>query len=147
MGAVLADDWIMAVARAVPRMADLCLAALVDTQAEAVLCDYLEENDLMNSPFEVGKSYIICQNTLYYVGRVVEIGFGWVKLVDASWVHWTGKLGTLLRRQSFDHKDWPSGHRKPRTERCGESGEVTIWTANTSSNYPWYGGLPKESIS
>lgn len=96
---------------------------------------------MVNPPFEVGKSYLFCQVTLYYVGRVVEMGLGWVKLQDASWVHWTGRLSTLLKVQSFTNAQMKS--RTPRVEPCGE---VVLATSALVSAYPWRGELPKEPI-
>ena len=94
---------------------------------------------MVNPPFETGKAYLFCQVTLYYVGRVKDKGLGWVLLEDASWVHWTGRLSELLKKQSFAKVT----SRKPRLERCGEVG---IATSALVSWYPWHGELPAESI-
>lgn len=144
MGAVLTDYEIMCVANARSGKAGLCVAALSDTQTEAILCDFVEEEGIMNSPFEIGKKYIVKQNTLYYVGVVVEIGFGWIRLDKASWIHWTGKIGTLMARKNFGHQGWPSGDRKPRTEYIGDG--VIIFNCNSSSAYQFDGEIPTESI-
>ncbi len=96
---------------------------------------------MVNPPLDVGKSYFFCTVTLYYCGRVVERGMGWVKLQDASWVHWTGRLSVLLNRQSFTHRDLSA--RKPRVEPCGE---VVLSTSSLVSYYPWTGKLPDEAI-
>lgn len=104
--------------------------------------DFLEEKGVVvKCPFEVGKSYLICTVTLYYVGRIVEADLGWVRLEDASWVHWTGRLSTLLERQSFTHQDL--AQRKPRVEPCGE---VILSLASVISAYPWTGSLPTEPV-
>lgn len=94
-------------------------------------------------PFEVGKAYLIEQQTLYYVGRVVEIGPCWVRLEHASWVHRTGRKSTLFKRKSFSHEGWPSGELKPRTEYVGDH---FLFTTSTSAATPWLGELPEESI-
>lgn len=94
---------------------------------------------MVNPPFAVGSSYLFCQVTLYYVGTVVERGIGWVRLRDASWVHWTGRLSELLRTQSWKLKS----NRKPRVEPCGD---VILATAALVSAYPWSGPLPTEPI-
>ncbi len=111
-----------------------------DTIAEHTLRDLLEEEGLMDSPFKVGESYLICTVTLYYVGMVTEAGFGWLKLAEASWVHWTGRLSELLRRQDFRKV---SSNRKPRVEPCGD---LILSTSAIVSAYPWNGPLPKEPI-
>ena len=41
--------------------------------------DYIEENALALFPFENGQSYLICTATLYYLGRVEDAGFGFVR--------------------------------------------------------------------
>ncbi len=96
---------------------------------------------MLNPPFENGSSYLLCTMTLYYVGRVAARGVGWVRLEQASWIHWTGRLSTLLKRQSFTHKDL--AQRRPRVEPCGE---VIVNTASIVSAYPWSGPLPTEPI-
>jgi hypothetical protein len=96
---------------------------------------------VVNPPFEKGKAYLFCTVTLYYVGRVVDKGLGWVRLEGASWVHWTGRLSVLLKRQSFTHRDLAS--RRPRVEPCGE---VTLATGSLVSVYPWTGDLPTAPV-
>ena len=124
-------------------LTDAALRALAgDETREYTLTDWLEENDAMLvNPFEVGRKYLICTVTLYYVGEVVESGFGWVRLKDASWVHWTGRLSVLLSGQSFTKGNF--GSRKPRTEYCGET---IISTSAVSSAYPWTGELPRGNV-
>jgi len=119
------------------------LAALAgDEVAELAVLDHLEEDDMLLNPFKVGDGYFVCTVTLYYAGRVVESGFGWVTLEDASWVHWTGRLSVLLRKKSFKAAEF--GQRKPRTEFCGR---VTLSTSSVVSLYPWpVDALPKEPI-
>lgn len=95
---------------------------------------------MVNPPFECGKSYLFCTITLYYIGRVTEMGLGWVRLEDASWVHWTGRLSVLMKRQSFTHADLA---RRPRVEPCGQ---VVLATSALVSAYPWKGELPKEAL-
>jgi hypothetical protein len=125
-----------------PEIGRPALSALAgDVLGRLAAADWLEENCPVKIPFEVGKSYLICTVTLYYVGRVVEADLGWVTLADASWVHWTGRLSTLLARQSFTHRDLSS--RKPRVEPCGE---VILSLGGVIAAYPWTGGLPKEPV-
>lgn len=114
-----------------------------DDLAGPALADYCEEHGVTLHPFKVGKSYFFEQQTLYYVGRVVEVGPCWVLLEQASWVHWTGRKSTLFRRRSFAHQGWPAGERMPRTEYLGE---WIIFTTSTSGAAPWLGELPTESI-
>ena len=116
---------------------------LGDDLSAATLLDIHEETGMNLHPFEVGKCYFIEQQTLYYVGRVVEVGICWIKLEDCSWVHWTGRRSTLFRNQSFAHKGFPEGDRKPRTEY---EGEKIIFTTSTSAAAPFHGELPKESL-
>src|SRR5262249_31261950 len=105
---------------------------------------------VVNPPFKIGKAYFICTVTLYYVGRVAEKGLGWLRMEEASWVHWTGRLSTLLKRQSFTYRDLSS--RKPKVEPCGPdedgngSGHVGITTGSIVSWYPWSGELPKTPV-
>lgn len=114
-----------------------------DTSAEMGLRDYLEEHDMTGWPYKVGEKYLICLNTLYYVGKVKEVGFGAVILEGASWVHWTGRLSTLLAK-GFGDKGWPSGHQRPRTEYVGTA-IVHVFT-NGAAAYPWPHELPVESV-
>lgn len=107
--------------------------------ADLAVYDLLEERGAsMQPPFEVGKSYIICTVTLYYVGRVDQVSFGFIRLQQASWVHWTGRLSELLKYQRF-----PRQGRRARVEPCGE---VLVATGAIVAAYPWTGELPKEPI-
>lgn len=120
----------------------LALSALDgDAQAEYLLLDWLEDSDMLVNPFEVGKSYLICTVTLYYIGEVTESGFGWIKLRNASWVHWTGRLSVLLSGKKF--KNAKFGGRTPRTEFCGE---VVVSTSSIISGYPWNADLPEGNV-
>lgn len=143
MGMILPDQWMIDIAERYPDViSGVALAALGgDEFSEEVLCDFIEEEGIMVNPFEVGKSYLICTVTLYYVGRVTESSLGWIKLDDASWVHWTGRLSVLLSDQLFKNSRF--GTRKPRTEYCGE---VLIPTTSIVSVYPWNAKLPGESV-
>ncbi len=94
---------------------------------------------MVNPPFEIGKSYLICEVTLYYIGRVTDKGMGWLLLEQASWVHWTGRLSTLFKNQKFIQQ----GNRKSRVEPCGVVG---LSTGAIVSWYPWSGELPTEPI-
>lgn len=114
-----------------------------DHEAAIPLADYCEEFGVNLHPFEVGKAYFFEQQTLYYVGRVVEIGPCWVRLEQASWVHWTGRKSVLFAHKSFSHKNWPAGARKPRTEYLGN---WIIFTTSTSAAALWTGELPTESV-
>ena len=51
-----------------------------DVTAVGPLADYCEEFAVNIHPFEVGRAYFFEQQTLYYVGRVVEVGPCWVRL-------------------------------------------------------------------
>ena len=101
----------------------------------------LWETSMLKPPFEVGQSWFLCTVTLYYVGRVAELGLGWLRLEEASWVHWTGRLSTLLSVQQWTHRDFQG--RSPRVEPCGE---VVLSTQSLVSAYPWRGPLTREPI-
>lgn len=113
-----------------------------DALAAWALRDILEEDiAMMDQPFELGKEYLICTQTLYYVGRVKRAGFAWLELEEASWVHWTGRLSVLLRVRTF--VDAAFGARNPRAEYVGR---VLIATGSIVSAYgpPWQ--LPQEAV-
>lgn len=112
-----------------------------DPVAAHTLRDLLEEDGLMESPFKLGESYFICTDTLYYVGRVKRVSFGWLELEEASWVHWTGRLSVLLKERNFTSGKF--GTRKPRTEFVGQVG---ISMANIRSYYGPSWDLPKRSV-
>lgn len=118
----------------------VALAAIAgDDGAEAALYDWCEENHM--NPFQVGESYLICTVTLYYIGRVTEAGLGWIRLEDASWVHWTGRLSVLLNDKNF--RSPRLAGRRPRTEFCGQ---VILATSAIVSAYPWQGKLLGENV-
>lgn len=136
----LPDQLALDAAQLYPEIRGAALAALAgDERAESVLFDLIEE--VYVNPFEVGKSYLICTVTLYYIGRVVESNLGWLKLEEASWVHWTGRLSVLLGEKTFKTQKFRD--RKPRTEFCGE---VIVPCSSIVSAYPWDSKLPGESV-
>ena len=118
-------------------------ASAGDPVAAQISVDIVQEIGLMDMPFEVGKSYLICTVTLYYIGRVVKCGFGlggaWNR---PPWVHWTGRLSALMRLQSFARAP-ELNSRKPRVEPCGL---VIVFTSAMVSAYPWTGKLPEEPV-
>lgn len=91
--------------------------------------------------FKQGEKALFCTVTLYYVGEIEQVGFGWVRLKNASWVHWTGRLSTLCKVQDFKSPELSS--RPPRVEPCGR---VIVFTGSLVSAYPWDGDLPTEPI-
>ena len=119
-------------------------AILGDIVARCAAEDFFTERgeSLMN-PLEVGKSYLIQTVTLYYVGRVARQVGPFVELEDASWVHWTGRLSTLMKHLEFGGRKWPEGDRKPRTEFVGAVG---VSLASIVAYLPGEFRLPKESI-
>ena len=110
-----------------------------DIGAWGACLDWIAEHEGNMTPFEIGEKYLICTVTLYYVGEIVEATMGWLRIKDASWVHWTGKLSDLLREYEFKTARSP----RPRVERCGD---VIISCGSIVSAYPWRGSLPKESV-
>lgn len=102
---------------------------------------YLREEKMTRPPWQVGEEVLVETQTLYYVGRVAEIGIGWTRLEEASWVHWTGRLSVLHKIRNFTGNGF--GTRKPRTEYVGT--KIIYHDALVShSPGPWK--LPKESV-
>lgn len=140
---MIGEPYLRQLAQSTLSIAGVVRAALSgDAMGLVLIRDFLEESGMdIQQPFEVGKEYLICTVTLYYVGRVKAAGFGWLVLEDASWVHWTGRLSVLLRCRKFVGTEFTS--RRPRTEFCGE---VVLSTSAVVSAYgpPWT--LPKEPV-
>lgn len=119
---------------------DLASAALAGEDCLYALHDaLLEAGEDMSLPFEVGKKYLICTLTLYYVGRVSEVNFGFLRLEQASWVHWTGRLSVLCKGKNFSKMR----DRRARVEPCGE---VVIAVSSIVSAYPGDWELPTEAV-
>ena len=141
----MSSDWSKQILAADdPHFALGVYADWLDDRGNYDLAEYVrslwEQEIMISPPFKVGEQYLICTVTLYYVGRVVEIGPGWIRLEQASWIHWTGRLGELLQGKSFSKLRG----RRARTEPCGEVG---LATSILVSWYPWKDGeLPKEAI-
>lgn len=140
------DDWLSAAADQVNCPYTTLLIAAdwfeEDRQPEVafLLRDYARGEKMLKGPFVVGKCFLICTATLYYVGRVTKNEIGFLEMEQASWVHRTGRLSQLIKMKSFaaeHHLNNP-----PRLEVCGEVG---INTQSIVSWYPWKGDLPKES--
>lgn len=124
------------------KIGGVAIAALSgDPVAAFAVADWIEEQgESMYHPFETDKMYLIETVTLYYVGRVVKQNAAWLWLgEDTSWVHWTGRLSTLIREQSFTSPR--HGTRLPRIEPCGPK---FVSVASIVSASPWTGELPKE---
>ena len=103
---------------------------------------YLRGEKFVTRPdWKVGDTVLIETQTLYYVGRVAEIGLGWTRLEEASWVHWTGRLSVLHRLRRFN--DAGHGERRPRTEYVGTK-YVYHDALVSHSPGPWE--LPGESV-
>ena len=127
-----------------PTMPESAQAALDcragDPLAGMALADQLEESGVNHFPFKPGDLVFFFTVTLYYVGRVEEVGLGWVRLSDASWVHWTGRIGSLFASGDLTRQH---GNRRPRTEYLGEH---FVWTQSLVSAKRWPGKLPAESL-
>jgi hypothetical protein len=118
------------------------MAVKGDRLAQAAMLDFFEEQGMNTAlPFKVGDEILVCQVTLYYVGRVQEIGLGWFRLEQASWVCRTGRLSVLRRIRKFHGSEF--GERRPRTEYVDT---VIIHTDGGISIYegPWE--LPTKSL-
>lgn len=142
--ALIGEHWLWRAATGPADIAGVGVRALEgDDAARGAVWDYAHEHwraDVL--PFEEGHCYLICTQTLYYLGRVKAVTGGFLVLEDASWIHWTGRLSTLLSRYKLTN--FPSGHQKPRSERIGE---VIVALAGIISAYPWGGPLPQESVT
>lgn len=110
----------MLLAECYPQHAALLTEAVTDDLSARAVLDLIEEEGLTVHPFKVGEAYLIQTVTLYFVGRVVEVSPCWVRLDRASWVHWTGRLGTLMAKKTFAKKAFPDDEAKPRTEYVGD---------------------------
>ena len=117
------------------------IAKTGDPLAGFALVDHLKEEGVQDSPFRAGDKVFIFTVTLYYVGEVEDVGLGWVRLKNASWVHWTGRLSSLFATGDLTRQH---GGRKPRTEYLDE---LTVLTQSIVSFRSWPGKLPKESIA
>lgn len=117
-----------------------------DPLASAALADaWRDGEDGSLSPYVTGQAYLIETISLYYVGRVVRQGPGWVILDRASWVHWTGRKSVLIRC-GFDLRQFPNEtRRRPRTEYVGD-GVIVHHGAQGVAGIPWRHALPEHSI-
>lgn len=99
------------------------------------------ENDMMSFPGKKGEHWLIKTVTLYYVGEITEVGPGYVRMKNASWVHWTGRISVLTKVRSFQSSEF--GERSP---RCEYVGNCLVATAAIVAAYdpPWE--LPKGAI-
>lgn len=105
-------------------------AARGDILAIQHAIDFCEEEGIM-LPFQIGQGVFVQTLTLYFVGEIIEVGHLHLRLKNASWVHWTGRLSTLFATKNFAHTEFPDDERKPRTEFIGECcvplGAVNMW--------------------
>lgn len=143
MAAVMTDGQLLAIGERWPAWQTAVIDALGgDVATEQQLMDFALEKELDRMhPFQVGQKWLICTVTLYYVGEVAEVGFGWIRLKNAAWVHWTGRLSVLLRGQQWKGRAF--NNRTPRVEPCGD---VVIYTQPIVSAYPWSGPLVAEAV-
>ena len=113
--------------------------------AKQALLDFVQEEGIEVNPFKVGECYYVETLTLYYIGKCVEVSPCWIKFEKASWVHWTGRKGTLMKHKSFNKKHFKQGERSPRTEYIGEWTEsIAAITGFTSWSEE---ELPQESLT
>lgn len=89
-----------------------------DYAAQSLLADHLTEfGEAPMQLFATGNKLLIQTVTLYYVGEVTEVDGMFVVLKDASWVHWTGEFGVLMRQLRFTGFD--NQESRARTEFVG----------------------------
>ena len=81
-------------------------------------------------PFEIGKAYLFCGVTRYFVGRVTRITGPFVELAEASWVANTGRFSEAVSRFTLDE-----------VERVPDGWIVNTAALNDAG--PWNGDLPK----
>lgn len=110
--------------------------------ARSACADFLEEQELNVVPFAVGERHLIQTETLYWVGEIVEVAGGFLVLENASWVHWTGRMSSLVRNKSFANKKWTG--QRPRTEYVGR---VIVSLSKIVNSIPGQWELPEESIT
>lgn len=106
--------------------------------------DHLEEMGMNLVPFAAGEKHLIQTETLYWIGEIEAVVGGFLILKAASWVHWTGTLGTLCERLSLDKKGWPPSHQRPRSEYVGEGVIISLSKIVDSIRKDW--NLPTESV-
>ncbi len=135
LSAILADGHPSALAVAMDYCEEAGLAA------ELYYLKRKAEQHMVAPPFAVGQEWLLQTLTLYWVGRVKDLGIGWVLLEESSWVHWTGRLGVLAKNRKFTGAAF--GSRKPRTEYVGD---VLVSTDAIVSAIPGPWGLPGESV-
>ena len=97
------------------------------------------------SPYVTGQCYLFETISLYYLGRVVRQGPGWVIIDNASWVHWTGRKSALIRHGADSSKFPSESRRKPRMEYVGDGVVIHIGSQGAAA-IPWRHLLPKESV-
>lgn len=83
-------------------------------------------------PFEIGKAYLFCGVTRYFVGRVRSVVGPFVVLDEASWVPSTGRFSAALQSFNLDE-----------VERVPDGWVVNTAALNDAG--PWNGALPKET--
>ena len=117
-----------------------------DPLAHAAVRDAWEDAaDGSLSPYVTGQCYLIETISLYYVGRVVRQGPGWVILDAASWVHWTGRKSVLVKFGTDASKFPTESRRRPRTEYVGD-GVIVHAGSQGAAAIPWRHPLPEESL-
>lgn len=119
----------------------LC-ASLADPDAICDTCGFIEEENCVIHPFEVGRAYLFETVTLYYVGIVTQVDPCWVHLEKASWVHRTGRKSTLFRLKDFAAQ-FPPGEFQPRTEYVGKA---YVAAGAIVAVLPFLGDVPEKSI-
>jgi hypothetical protein len=118
-----------------------------DPLARAAMADaWQDAPDGSMSPYVTGQCYLFETISLYYVGKVVRQGPGWVVIDRASWVHWTGKK-TVLLQYGFDVSKFPTtgGRARPRTEYVGDGWIIHVGSQGAAAG-PWRHPLPEGPI-
>lgn len=98
-----------------------------------------DRSEMLMFPLEKGDRALVMTVTLYYVGEIVDKGVGWIRMKDASWVHWTGRISSLCATKDFHRVEG----RAPRTEIVKD---VIISNGSIVCALPGDWELPSESI-
>lgn len=117
-----------------------------DPLAHIAMADaWRDAEDGSLSPYVTGQCYLFETITLYYIGRIVRQGPGWVIIDGASWVHWTGRKSVLIRYGADASRFPADSRRRPRTEYVGDGVVVHVGSQGAAA-IPWRHPLPEESI-
>lgn len=79
----------------------------------------------LETPFEIGKAYLIRTVTLYYTGKVKKIKGKWIQLEEAAWIPDTGRWQEATEKGSFSEIEPFSYDPWINTDAVVDFGEIT----------------------